>query len=590
VAAEPVREAPAIGARVGRRIVFGRLLAFARPYLGMVVAAMGFAAVYSGARYLRAYLLEPILDDVLIAGQSLWTIAGLLALVIVALPIGHFGKDYLVEWTLGRVLMDIQRTLCAKLLSLPLSFHHDRRRGDVLSRALNDVGQAHRALNVFLSDVAQSAIGLAVGVVSLWLITWQLTLVSLVSAPLLMAVIAAFGGRIERGARKRQMSMGEVTQRFLQILSGIKVIKAFRAEGVESEAFARDNQKLFRRHMRVVLARVSAHTSAEMLNNVMTIGVLLLGAWAVQQRKWGLTPGSVAAFSMVLLTTYRPMKLLTKGWTQLQESLPSAQRFLEVLDEEPRVVDAPDAVAIGPLRRGIRISHLSFSYGREPVLRDVSLEVAAGETVALVGRTGAGKTTLVDLLVRFYDPDQGTIEYDGVDLRRITRDSLLSRVAVVTQESFLFSGTILENIRYGRPGASDEDVLAAARAAHVDEFLDQLPQGWHTDVGELGAKLSGGQRQRVTIARAILKNPDVLIFDEATSSLDAKSERFVQDAIDRLLEGRTAFVIAHRLSTIRHADKIVILEDGRVSRVGTHAELLAEQGLYRELVALQTTV
>ena len=588
-AAESVRDAPAAGARAGRRVVFGRLLAFARPYLAILAAAMAFAALYSGARYLRAYLLQPILDDVMIAGESLSTITGLLALVIVALPIGHFGKDYLVEHTLGRILVDIQRTLCAKLLSLPLSFHHDRRRGDVLSRVLNDVSRAHRALNVFLSDVAQSAIGIVVGVISLLWISWQLTLVSLVSAPILMAVIAGFGGRIERGARKRQMSMGEVTQRFLQILSGIKVIKAFRAEAVESEAFARDNQRLFRRHMRVILARVSAHTSAEMLNNVMTIGVLLLGTWAVQQGKWGLTPGSVAAFAMVLLTTYRPMKLLTKGWTQLQEALPSAQRFLEVLDEDPRVVDAPDAVAIGPLRRGIRISHLSFSYGREPVLRDVSLDVAAGETVALVGRTGAGKTTLVDLLVRFYDPDQGSIELDGVDLRRITRDSLLARVAVVTQESFLFSGTILENLRYGRPDASDEEVLAAARAAHVDEFLDQLPQGWHTDVGELGAKLSGGQRQRVTIARAILKNPDVLIFDEATSALDAKSERLVQDAIDRLLSGRTAFVIAHRLSTIRHADKIVILEEGRVSRVGTHAELLAEPGLYRDLVALQTT-
>jgi ABC-type multidrug transport system fused ATPase/permease subunit len=241
------------------------------------------------------------------------------------------------------------------------------------------------------------------------------------------------------------------------------------------------------------------------------------------------------------------------------------------------------------VRRGIRIAKVSFSYGREPVLRDVSLDVAPGEVVALVGRTGAGKTTLADLLLRLHDPDSGSIEIDGVDLRRIRRDSLLDHLAVVTQEPFLFPGTIRDNVRYGRPDASDADVERAARAAHVDEFVDALPHGWDTEVGDAGVKLSGGQRQRITIARAILKNPSILIFDEATSSLDAKSERYVQDAIDSLLGGRrTVFMIAHRLSTLRHADKIVVLENGHVSAVGSHDELVAGDGLYRELVALQT--
>jgi len=587
MAADPPPTLDRRTAFIDRRTAFTRLLAYARPYLWVVVVAMLFAAVHSGARYLRAYLLKPLVDEVAMADQGIESVALIVVIVLVALPVGHFGKEYGIEWTLGRVLLDIQQALCRKLLSLPLAFHHDRSRGDLMSRALNDVGRAHRALNVFFSNVLVSIVGILAGLGTLLFISWQLTLVTLITAPIMMGVIAYFGGRIERGARKRQVSMADVTQRFLQILSGIKIIKAFRAESVEDAGFERENRKLFRRHMRVILARVASHTSIEILNNVMILGVLLVGFWWVQRGLFGLTWGDVFAFAFVAQTSYSPMKDLSRGWTRLQEALPSAQRFLEVLDEDPGVVDAPEAVAIGPISREIRFEDVSFSYGREPVLRDIDLVVRAGETVALVGRTGSGKTTLVDLLARFHDPDGGRITIDGVDLRQIERDSLLRRIAIVTQEPFLFAGTIRDNVRYGRPEASDEEVMAAARAAHVDEFVEHLPQGWETDVGEHGAKLSGGQRQRITIARAILKNPDVLIFDEATSALDAMSEKIVQDAIDRLLEGRTAFVIAHRLATVRHADQIVVLEDGVVAACGTHDELVARPGLYHDLVQLQ---
>jgi ABC-type multidrug transport system fused ATPase/permease subunit len=252
------------------------------------------------------------------------------------------------------------------------------------------------------------------------------------------------------------------------------------------------------------------------------------------------------------------------------------------------VADVPDAVRLDGVREGIRIAGVCFSYGREPVLRNVSLEVGAGEVVAIVGPTGAGKTTLADLLPRFYDPDAGSIEIDGIDVRRIQRSSLLAHIAVVTQEPFLFAGSIRDNLRYGRPDASDAEIEAAARAAHVDEFVATLPGGYETDVGDAGVMLSGGQRQRITIGRAILKNPAILIFDEATSALDAKSERFVHEAIESLLSGRTVFIIAHRLSTIRHADKIAVMKNGAIVGLGTHGELMAEEGLYRELMAIQS--
>jgi subfamily B ATP-binding cassette protein MsbA len=508
--------------------------------------------------------------------------------IVLLIPVTHFGKDYLVQYTLGRILVDIQQALCRKLLILPLRFHHARQRGETLSRVMNDAGRAHVALQLVFADVFQSLVGLVVGFAVLLSISWQLTLIMGLVAPAVMAVIGFFGQRIRKSAKRRQETLGNVTQRLVEILAGIKVIQAFRGETREAVAFEAENQRFFRRNMKVVKNRVLSRSVIEGLNNAIGICVLMLGVFLVLDARWGLTQGDLAAFVTVMFTTYRPTKDLTKGWAQLMDALPSAERFFELLDEPPGVQDSPDAVSIDGVRQGIRIRKVSFSYGREPVLRNVSVDVQAGEVVAIVGRTGAGKTTLADLLLRFHDPDAGSIEIDGRDLREIHRGSLLDHVAVVSQDPFLFSGTIGENIRYARPDASLENVERAARAAHVDEFVRTLPEGYDTEVGEAGVQLSGGQRQRVTIARAILKDPAILIFDEATSSLDSKSERYVQEAIESLLSGRTVFVIAHRLSTIRHADKIIVLEDGTVSAIGSHDELLASGGLYRDLIALQS--
>ena len=586
------------------------MLAFSKPYLGLIFIAAGFNLLFAAGRYARVLLLKPLLDDVMIPAASgqmsepfelgslfTWSDAGptslqwiaLVSLVIVfVMPLASFAKSYVQQYALGSISMDIKKTIAAKLLRLPLKFHKGTASGDTLSRALNDATSAEQSLNLIYNDFMLAIAMVIGGVASLFVISWQLALVSLLSAPAIVGVLALFSRKIRKTAARRQEQLSEVTQRLIGILSGIKVIKAFKGEEIENNAFAGETRLLFKRVMKVVKARVMSRSLVEMLNTAMSIGVLLLATVLVLQGRWGLTPGDVAAFAGALTTTYKPVKTLSKGWAKLMDSLSSAERFFEILDTPAEVPDVDGAREIDGVREGIRFDRVGYSYEREAVLRDVSLYVRANEVVAIVGKTGSGKTTLMDLLLRFDDVHEGAIEVDGVDLRQLARDSFIDQIAVVTQEPFLFDTTIRENIVYGRPGASEEEMLAAARAAHIDEFVEQLPEGYETRVGEFGMLLSGGQRQRITIARAILKNPAILVFDEATSSLDAKTERTVQDAIDTLRGKRTVFVIAHRLSTIRNADRIVVLEQGRISQEGSHDELIAESGLYREFVALQT--
>jgi len=619
-----------------------RMLRYARPYTLLIVITMVLAGGLSGSRYVRAYLMKPIFDEIILPGAQLpqealdtfkWSalpgtggreadqapstdappdgtpvpegddetrarlqgvqdafgrVVLIAVLLVVLTPILLFVRDYTVQYILGRIDLDMKVDICRKLLSLPLRFHQEWQRGDVMQRILNDTSQAQKAVELLFGDFLMAVLMIVIGMGGLIYVSWKLSLILILVGPVMALVISSFSRRIRKSARRRQEQSADVTQRLVEIIAGIKIIKSFRAEDQEHRGFRLASRRLFHRAMKVVKNRVLARSLVDALNNFAAVGVMILGLWLVLGGYWGLTPGDLGAFVAMTTTVYKPIRTLARGYVKVLDALPSAERFFELLDLDVEIRDVEDAIEVGRLQQGICFRDVSFSYGREPVLDRVSLDVAAGEVVAIVGRTGAGKTTLTDLLLRLYEPDEGAIELDGVDIRRIRRDSLLEQFAVVTQEPFLFDGTIAENIRYGRQDASEEEILAAARAANVDEFVRSLPEGFETEVGAAGTRLSGGQRQRVTIARAILRDPAVLILDEATSSLDSKAERSVQEALEALLPGRTVFVIAHRLSTVRQADKIVVIEAGQIAQMGTHEELVASGGLYRELVDLQS--
>jgi subfamily B ATP-binding cassette protein MsbA len=469
---------------------------------------------------------------------------------------------------------------------LPLSFFDRMKAGQIMARVLHDTQQSKSIISASLSDVIRKAVTIVVYLVALVLLSWRLTLVTLVAAPVLALLLAPMMRRLKRGFRKAFDQRGELLSVLQETVSGIRLVKASGAERHESRRFADRSGRYTRRMIRTGALAEAASPLSESLSSLVALALMWIGASMVLG-SGGIGPEQFIAFIMLALRLISPMKAMAQFPAMLQLSLAAAERFFEVLDTRPEPRTRPGDRVVEELREEIRFEDVSFEYepGR-PVIRDVSLAVPRGEVVALVGPSGAGKSTLVDLLPRFIEPSRGRITLDGVDISHISMPSLRSLFGIVSQETVIFHDTVYANIAYGNDRLPGE-VEAAARAANAYDFIRELPEGYQTQLGDRGVRLSGGQRQRIGIARALLRDSPILILDEATSSLDTESEQLIQRALARLLTGRTVFVIAHRLSTVHEADRILVLDEGRIAEQGRYEDLYAAGGLYRRLHDLQ---
>ena len=573
-----------------------RLYKFAMRHWALILITYVSTALYGGLHGYFLLLVEPFAGafkmvksgapDVTGSPVDMDVIASVAKTVLLLVaPVAVTGwmSQYFRGVTVYRVVVDIRDAICRSLLPQSVKYFEDRRSGEFISRISNDVTVAQKALTFIFGDLVLQPTKIFVALIVAFRASWQLSLLTFAVTPILVIPLQIFTRRVRRAGRKGLERLADVTDVMAQMFSGIRIVKAFKMEEAEADEFHQVNLQFFRNMRRLVANKAHSRSSVELFMFTL-LGITLFAAGAlIQGGYWGLTFPKLLMFGGAIAFSFGPLKKLVKCVNNLQEAMAGAERIFEIVDLEPEIVDPPDAVGLEGVKQGIRFDGVTFAYDDEPVLKDVDLTVTSGQTVALVGRSGAGKSTLMDLALRFYVPRQGKVEIDGVDIQRIRRESLLDRIAIVTQQTFLFNRSIADNIRYGRRDATDEEVHAAARAANIHDFIESLPDGYETKAGEFGVKLSGGQRQRIAIARAVLKNADILILDEAMAGLDAESEASVRQALLDLMEDRTTLVITHDLTTIRHADLIVVLLEGEIAQMGTHDELIGQPGEYASL-------
>jgi subfamily B ATP-binding cassette protein MsbA len=566
---------------------FLRLIGYARPYRGRLGFAMAAMIVYGAASAGVAAQIQPILDRVLPKHEEIGRIVGTIVALYLIKGVGAYLSGYLMTDVGQRVVRDLRNILFTHILGQSAAFFSVQTSGKLMSRITNDVAQIQQAVSETLGDLARESLSLVGFAALLFYYDARLAMVSLTSAPLIVYPLVRLGQRVRRTTRRSQEALEEITHVSAEAFAGHRIVKAFGAEQRETEKFQNASQRLYRTSMKVTSALSVLPPLMEFIGGVAFAVALWYGSGEISAGR--LTTGQFVGFIAALFMMYGPAKKLSRVNANLQQAIAASERIFEMLDTHSEVKERVAAAALPPFHQVVEFRDVHFSYtgADDATLRGVTFTVPTGETLAIVGRSGAGKTTLVNLIPRFYDVAQGAITIDGRDIRDVTLASLRGQIAIVTQETVLFDDTIATNIAYGRPGAPLADIEAAARAAHAHEFIITLDRGYETMIGERGQRLSGGQRQRLAIARAILRDSPILILDEATSSLDAESEMLVQDALSTLMLNRTSFVIAHRLSTVRRADAIVVLDHGRIVETGRHEDLLARGGAYAKLYELQ---
>ncbi len=565
-----------------------RFLQYVRPYGKEVPIALGLVIIGAATQALGPFLIGWSIDHVIVQRNlpGLMMLLGLLGIVYMVGIQAIRGQIFRVSWIIQRVLAQLRQDIFTKIQSLPLSFFDRSEAGDLMSRLLNDVNTVDQAFGRTIAQMLGNLFSLLLIIVAMLSINLHLGLVSNLFVPLMILTTNLFARWARTKFRVTRQTIGELSAKVEEDIGSVREAQAFNRLHFNIKEFNNLNAANRIANVQAVAVTAAFLPSIDFLNTLATAGVLAYGGYLAVTG--AATVGTVTAFLLYVQQFFRPIQLLSQFYTQAQSALAGLERIFQLLDEPSQLKDAPDAVEMPPMRGEVSFENVSFGYNpTQMVLKGVNLHAKPGQMIALVGPTGSGKSTIINLILRFYDVSSGAVKVDGIDVRSVTQASLRRQIGIVLQDNILFRGTVAENIAFGYPQATPAEIEAAAQVANVHEFITTMQQGYATRLGEQGTNLSQGQRQLISIARAVLVQPRILILDEATSSIDTRTEALVQAAIARLLEGRTSFVIAHRLSTVTQADQVLVIQQGQIVEQGTHSELVAQQGVYANLYALQ---